>query len=276
MAEDDSDKMQVKLSARTLILGAFVLGLTTGMVGGLLVGSLDIETKEGDDTGNTAEVSGTPGEVFTRLAGDVGADKKEFKQCLESSKGEEYKEDMQKIRQTIGRIGTPTFFIGNSQVGYQVVSGAQPLSTDSERNMVDDIEQQIQEARNGDTTIDENETALKGINLEGEPSEGDSSALINVIEYSDYGCPYCSEWAGFNAIPDRQFPYDNYDFKDKLVNQYVDSGEVRFVYKDYPVENLHPNAPQAHEAANCVLEQDQDLYWKFHDKLFEYQESWKQ
>lgn len=127
----------------------------------------------------------------------------------------------------------------------------------------------------GDTgagTQQNNRVSLTTDMLEGEPTLGEASAPVTIVEYSDFGCPWCAEWAGVDAIPQRRI--DSEDSLDKVVSEYVESGKVRFVFKDYPVSQLHPNAPDAHQAANCVLEQGEDLYWKFHDALFERRSEW--
>lgn len=108
--------------------------------------------------------------------------------------------------------------------------------------------------------------------IQDEPTLGDASAELVIIEMSDYGCPWCAEWAGVDAIPQRSI--DQQDSFHQIVSNYVETGDARFVYKDYPVQQLHPNAPQAHVAANCILEQDGSLYWDFHDALFEQRDSW--
>ncbi|MFB6115667.1 MAG: thioredoxin domain-containing protein, partial [Candidatus Nanohalobium sp.] len=94
---------------------------------------------------------------------------------------------------------------------------------------------------------------LEGINLENEPSKGEDSAPIKVIEYTDYGCPFCTEWAGFDASA--RIPIDSLDVSGELESQYVETGEVEFILKDYPVPGLHPNGPKAHKAANCVYQE---------------------
>lgn len=273
MSEEETSK-QVTISVNTIIAGAFALGLAVGLSGGILLSSASGLTGA-INTGNEnadSEPAGTPEEVFLSLAEESGVDKQKFQQCFDNSDNSEVNEDISSIQNSVGRLGTPTFFIGNNEIGYQVVSGAQPLSDQSKPNLLDDIREQLQEAEDGDQTIGENETTLEGISLEEEPTLGSSDAPINVIEYSDYGCPYCSEWAGFDAIP--RFPADSSNWFDKMKSDFVDTGQARFIYKDYPVENLHPNAPDAHKAANCVLEQDKDAYWDFHDKLFENQDQW--
>lgn len=108
--------------------------------------------------------------------------------------------------------------------------------------------------------------------LADEPTLGDADAPLTIVEISDYGCPWCAEWAGVDAIPQRAI--DSEDSFDQVVAEYVETGDARFIYKDYPVPQLHPNAPQAHVAANCALEQSADLYWAFHDALFAQRDAW--
>jgi protein-disulfide isomerase len=127
----------------------------------------------------------------------------------------------------------------------------------------------------GDTNTgsgDSNRVMLSEDMLEGEPTLGSSDAPVTIVEYSDYGCPWCAEWAGFDAIPQR--PIDQENTLDKIKSNFVDSGDARFIFKDYPVPRLHPNAEQAHVAANCIYEQGSDMYWEFHDLLFDERDRW--
>jgi|APHM01.1.fsa_nt_gi Protein-disulfide isomerase len=274
MSEEEKGK-KVTISVNTLVAAAFALGLALGLSGGILISSNTGFTEDmgaSSDNKRGAASDSEAENVFVSMAEKSGVDRQEFQQCFEESNNSEVEEDIANIQNLVGRIGTPTFLIGNKEIGYQAVSGAQPLSDHSKPNLLDDVREQIQEAENGDTTIGENETSLEGIDLEGEPSLGNSEAKIKVVEYSDYGCPYCAEWAGFDAIP--RFPADSSKWFDKMKSEFVDTGQVQFIYKDYPVENLHPNSPTAHKAANCVLEQDKEAYWSFHDELYRSQNQW--
>jgi protein-disulfide isomerase len=77
---------------------------------------------------------------------------------------------------------------------------------------------------------------------------GPASAPIEVIEFSDFQCPYC-----FRANPTVK----------QVLSTYGD--RIRFVYRNYPL-NSHPNARPAAEAAQCAAEQGQ--FWAYHDRLF--------
>lgn len=89
-------------------------------------------------------------------------------------------------------------------------------------------------------------------------SIGDPNAPVVVYELSDFQCPAC-RMAATQFLP---------AFK----QAYVETGRVRFVFVDFPLVNIHPNAFPAARAARCALEQDQ--FWAYHDILFEQQEEW--
>lgn len=92
-----------------------------------------------------------------------------------------------------------------------------------------------------------------------DPVLGDPNAPITIIEISDFQCPYC---ANFEA-----------ETFDQLKEEYIDTGKVRFVYKDLPLVQIgHRNAPKAAEAAQCAL--NQDKFWKYQSTLFENQTAW--
>jgi protein-disulfide isomerase len=122
-----------------------------------------------------------------------------------------------------------------------------------------------------DSQQDSDTITLEGIDLENEPSLGSADAEVKVVEYSDFGCPWCAEWAGYDAIPQRDI--DKADSLNKLKSNYVDTGKIQFIYKDYPA---HTNSPEAHAAANCAYEQSNEKFWEFHDQLYERRDSWMQ
>jgi len=81
---------------------------------------------------------------------------------------------------------------------------------------------------------------------------GKAEAPLTIIEFSDYQCPYCKRHV------DQTLP--------KLLADYVDTGKARYAFRDYPLEQIHPLAAKAAEAARCAG--DQGKYWEMHDRLF--------
>jgi protein-disulfide isomerase len=87
---------------------------------------------------------------------------------------------------------------------------------------------------------------------------GEPDAPVTIVEFSDYQCPYCASYVA--------------DTWPKIKSEFIDTGRVRYVFKDYPLPGLHPRAPQAHAAARCAG--DQGAYWSMHHRLFEEQSKW--
>ena len=82
--------------------------------------------------------------------------------------------------------------------------------------------------------------------------KGSSAAKVAILEFSDYECPFCGRHA--------QTTYT------ELQRIYVDTGKVKYVFRNLPIESLHPLAVKAAEAAECSGEQSK--YWEMHDRLF--------
>jgi len=83
-------------------------------------------------------------------------------------------------------------------------------------------------------------------------SRGSQDAPVTLIEYSDYDCPFCKRHAT-TVLP-------------TLIEQYIDTGRLRFVMREYPIDRLHPRAMAASEAVLCAGDQGQ--YWGMHDAMF--------
>lgn len=84
------------------------------------------------------------------------------------------------------------------------------------------------------------------------PFLGNADAPITVIEFSDYQCPFCERFFSGTLSA--------------LKKEYIDSGKVRYVFRDFPLDSIHQNARKAAEAAHCAGEQGK--YWEMHDALF--------
>jgi protein-disulfide isomerase len=87
------------------------------------------------------------------------------------------------------------------------------------------------------------------LNLAGAPSKGPDSAPVTIVEFQDFHCPFCERVQPVLAA---------------LEARYGD--RIRLVYRDFPIDQLHPQARKAHEAARCALAQGK--FWAFHDVLY--------
>jgi len=88
-------------------------------------------------------------------------------------------------------------------------------------------------------------------------SMGQGDAPVTVVEFGDYQCPGCGWFAG--------------EVKPRVQLAYVETGKVRFVFYDFPLEQ-HPHSFLAARAARCAGEQDR--FWEYHDALFARQQRW--
>jgi len=96
------------------------------------------------------------------------------------------------------------------------------------------------------------------VSIDDDPIRGSPDAPITIIEFSDFQCPFCSRFQT-ETLP-------------TILEEYVDTGKVKFVYRDFPIQSSHPNAMPAAAASECAHEQNK--YWEYHDALFERQQTW--
>src|SRR3989338_10775012 len=102
----------------------------------------------------------------------------------------------------------------------------------------------------------EQEVAPIDVSADNDPVLGDSRAHVTIIEFSDYQCPFCGKFVQ-ETLP-------------QLKQEYITTGKVKLVYRDFPLE-IHPEAQPAALAAECAKEQNK--YWEYHDQLFKNQDS---
>jgi len=93
-----------------------------------------------------------------------------------------------------------------------------------------------------------------------DPAIGVEDAPVTIIEFSDFQCPYC-----------RQFEQQAFP---QIKSEYIDTGKVRLVFRDFPLTQIHPNALPAAIAAECA--HNQNAFWPMHNRLFDNQNSWGQ
>jgi protein-disulfide isomerase len=100
-------------------------------------------------------------------------------------------------------------------------------------------------------TFDISQDPANAIEVAGRPIRGNPDAKVTVVNFDDLECPYCARMhtSLFPATLDR--------YKDK----------VRFIYKDYPLVEMHPWAMHAAVDANCLAAQNGDAYWTYVDYI---------
>jgi protein-disulfide isomerase len=93
------------------------------------------------------------------------------------------------------------------------------------------------------------------IGVDDDPVMGDANARVTIIEFGDYQCPIC-----------RLFWKDTLP---RLRKEYIDTGKVKLVFRDFPLPG-HPMAVPSAMGTECA--EDQGRFWEFHDKVYREQD----
>ena len=91
------------------------------------------------------------------------------------------------------------------------------------------------------------------LSVDGGQLHGDKDAKLTLIEYTDFQCPFCAKY-----IRDT-FP--------QIEAEYIKTGKVKYVRKDFPLESIYPHAFKAAETVHCAQEQGKG--WEMHARLFD-------
>ncbi|MDA1316639.1 MAG: thioredoxin domain-containing protein [bacterium] len=189
-------------------------------------------------------------------AKEIDLDTKKFEQCL--SKGEKAEAVGAEVAEAtgLGVQGTPGFFINGKFLG-----GAFPFE-----NFKEIIDKELDGTSSTICTdyseglqtycSDPANPSFKpepvAVNVGNSPFTGPKDAPVTILEYSDFECPFCAR--AFGTIQQLKAAYPK---------------EVKIVFKQLPLTQIHPNAQKAAEASLCA--QDQGKFWEMHDKLFQVQ-----
>jgi protein-disulfide isomerase len=106
-----------------------------------------------------------------------------------------------------------------------------------------------------DITVNPFEAVAKKISLKDRPSRGPADAKVTIVEYSDFQCPFCSR--GYSTL------------ENEVMKEY--EGKVRVVFKNFPLQSIHPWAEPAAVAAECAFKQNPEAFWKVYNYLFQNQ-----
>jgi protein-disulfide isomerase len=90
------------------------------------------------------------------------------------------------------------------------------------------------------------------VSIAGAPIRGSEAARVVLVEFSDFQCPYCGRYVR-DTLP-------------RLNQDYVDSGKIRYAFRQFPLEGIHPNALNAAIVSSCATPRHQ--FWELHDQFF--------
>ena len=154
---------------------------------------------------------------------------------------------------TLGRVSRLHMFydtfsadyrsLGNRQAGAPVAEGNSPPTVDDPSPAAGTVEEPAI------TCVD------RELDLSSDPSIGDPNAPVTIVEYSDFECPFCARFVT-GAYP-------------RIKSNYVDTGKVRIVYKDFPLDHIHPLAVPAALVGSCIAREFGDqVFFAYHDLVY--------
>lgn len=135
--------------------------------------------------------------------------------------------------------------VGLAAIGYAMIGGGGNAATDL-------VELDVANAR----ALYEQATPVR---------LGPADAPVKVVEFGDFQCPACGQFS--------------LQVRPTIIDQYVTTGKVQFVFYDFPLVSIHDHSVLAARAARCAGDQtlgdpDQTAYWAYHDKLYQEQNNW--
>jgi protein-disulfide isomerase len=244
-----------------LIVASFFLGQLTAKVKYLEGGSQTAkDTTDATAVKPSAKYSSFD-DALKKIAKEVKLDENKLLTCASSGEKKASVDKDLAYGGTLGVRGTPAYFINGKFLG-----GAFPfeafkdiidkeLAGQGSTNYKDYIPMLAQAYSPDDPQNRAFDPAPKKIDLGNSPAKGPNDAKVTIVEFSDFQCPYCKR---------------GYDTMKQVLTTY--QGKVRVVFKDFPLNAIHPKAEKAAEAGVCAA--DQNKFWEFHDKMFETQEEW--
>tara|TARA_Y100000310_G_C20683169_1_gene817314 strand:- start:63 stop:1589 length:1527 start_codon:yes stop_codon:yes gene_type:complete len=205
--------------------------------------------------------------IYSQWASQLSLDVNKFDECFNSRKYIDKVQDDFSLGSANGISGTPGFLVNG-----RLLSGAQPFSAF----------QQVIEEELGNREITGNTVAnvpaagagcgvpsggsaptgaavvapIVDVSEDNDPFLGDENAPVVIVSFEDYECPFCKR--SFDQV----LP--------QLKTEYIDTGKVKYVYRDFPL-SFHPNAQKAAESAECAG--DQGKYWEMHEVIFNNQQA---
>ena len=199
-----------------------------------------------------AEASTELDGIFISYAADIGLEAGDYEACLASGRFDDAIQASVEEAKALGVPSTPYFFINGLPL-----DGARPyehfeiaVGLAEEGRLAEIYAPPPDEPTQPSGPVE--------VAIENAYAIGDPNAPITIVEFTDFQCPFCERH--FNQT----YP--------QLVDKYVEAGTVQYVFKDFPLNSIHPQAAKAAEAARCAG--DQEAFLDMHDLLFARQGQW--
>lgn len=248
VAQPNNNVMYIVLAVLVVFLGYMFIKVM----------SLEKQLKSGATTANQQDTSPLTVDKLKQYAKDLGMNTGKFNKCLDSDAKKEAVTAQETYGTSVGVQGTPGFFING-----RFLAGAFPyqffkeiidkeLAGNGSANCADyskDLQQYCSDPQN--KAFD---PVAKQLDVTDAQATGPSNAKIQLVEFSDFECPYCI----------RAYPTVEQIMKDY-------QGQVRLYYKQFPLTQIHPHAEKTAEASLCAA--DQGKFWEFYHKVFGLEQS---
>lgn len=150
-------------------------------------------------------------------------------------------------------VGTPTEF-GNTGILESAIEVKTPENTEKVKMYLTKDGRYLIRGEINDLTTDPLAETVKKIQTANSPVLGNPSAPITLVEFSDFECPVCR------------------NLHDSLRGILPNYPQVKVIFKDYPLDTIHPWARTAALAGRCAYQQDPNAFWKLYDSIYDSQE----
>ena len=220
---------------------AFKVGLLSGLAVTFVIGFFILLGLVFDKDDNSDDSNGlSAANPLVTIAKELGVNSKKLNKCIKADKFADKVASDSRSGQDAGARGTPYNVILSGDLKV-IIPGALPYSQVQE--MLDTI------MAGGTPENNDPNLNIEGIK-DGDRVLGDKDAPITIVEYSDLDCPYCKRFHGtMHQV------IDNYD-------------NVNWVFRHFPLPQLHPDATNKAKTAECVGDvAGEDKFWAFVDSL---------
>ncbi len=225
-----------------LVVAAFFVGMLWMKVQNLEGGS-----RTGTGTGTAGGGAPVAARSISEIAEEAGLDGDAIEECAQSDEMATKVQNQYQSGIRAGVTGTPGNILLDTQANKaRLVSGAVPLQTLKE-------ELTELEGENGTTSYG---APVEIDNLEplsdGDHVRGNQNARFALIEYSDFECPFCQR------------------FHPTASQLIADMDNVKWVYRHFPLDSIHPQARELAKASECAAKEGgEEAFWKFADTVYQ-------